>query len=96
MPISRPIPKAIPIRTSTVRCARSTVIGYTQRGNAPTARDSSFAFEAGCMAVQLLKNGVDNQVIGVRKGRTFHMPIDKALAEKRRFNKRLFSLVNTL
>lgn len=76
--------------------ARATVIGYTQRGCAPTARDSAFAFEAGSMAVQLLKNGVGNQVIGVRNGKTFYMPIDKALAEKRHFNKRLYTLVNQL
>lgn len=76
--------------------ARSTVIGYTQRGCSPTARDSMFAFEAGAMAVQLLKQGISNQVIGVKNGRTFHMPIDKALAEKKRFNKRLFRLINSL
>ena len=76
--------------------ARATVIGYTQRGCQPTARDSTFAFEAGAMAVQLLKGGIGNQVIGVKKGRTFHMPIEKALAEKRHFNKRLFTLINQL
>ncbi len=76
--------------------ARATVIGYTQRGCQPTARDSSFAFESGAMAVQLLKGGIGNQVIGVRNGRTFHMPIEKALAEKRHFNKRLYTLVNQL
>lgn len=76
--------------------ARHTVIGYTQRGCSPTARDSMFAFEAGSMAVQLLKNGVSNQVIGVKHGRTFHMPIEKALSEKRHFNRKLFNLINSL
>ncbi len=76
--------------------ARHTVIGYTQRGCTPTARDSMFAFEAGALAVQLLKNGISNQVIGVKNGRTFHMPIEKALAEKRRFNRKLFQLINSL
>ena len=76
--------------------ARSTVIGYTQRGCSPTARDSIFAFEAGAMAVHLLRNGISNQVIGVKNGRTFYMPIEKALAEKRRFNKKLYNLINSL
>ena len=76
--------------------ARHTVIGYTQRGCSPTARDSMFAFEAGAMAVQMLKEGIGNQVIGVKNGRTFYMPIEKALAEKRRFNKKLFNLINAL
>ncbi len=76
--------------------ARHTIIGYTQRGSTPTARDSIFAFEAGALAVQLLKNGISNQVIGVKNGRTFHMPIEKALAEKHRFNRKLFNQINSL
>lgn len=75
---------------------RDTVIGYTQRGAAPTARDSAFAFEAGALAVQLLRDGFGNQVIGVKNGRTFSVDIEKALAEKPHFNKKLYNLVNTL
>ncbi len=75
---------------------RNTVIGYTQRGATPTARDSAFAFEAGAAAIQLLKNGIGNQVIGVKNGRTFSIGIDEALAQKQRFNKKLYNLVNTL
>ena len=48
------------------------------------------------MAVHLLRNGISNQVIGVKNGRTFYMPIEKALAEKRRFNKKLYNLINSL
>lgn len=76
--------------------ARHTVVGYTQRGASPTARDSMFAFEAGSLAVQLLKAGMSNQVIGVKNGRTFHMPIEKALSTKRHFNKKLYNLSNSL
>jgi 6-phosphofructokinase 1 len=75
---------------------RSTVVGYTQRGSAPTARDSIFAFEAGAMAVHLLKAGVSNQVIGMKHGRTFYMPMEKALAAKRHFNRSLYNLLNAL
>lgn len=75
---------------------RSTVVGYTQRGHAPTARDGAFAFEAGAMAVNLLKHNISNQVIGVRNGRTFHMPIETALKAKSHFNRRMFNMVNAL
>lgn len=75
---------------------RSTVLGYTQRGETPTARDSIFAFEAGNMAVELLAQGIGNQVIGRKKGRVFHMDIERALAAKRSFNKHLYSLVYQL
>ena len=73
---------------------RSTVVGYTQRGADPTARDCIFAFEAGAMAVELLKQGISNQVIGMKNGKTFYMPIEKALAAKHTFNKKLYNTVN--
>lgn len=75
---------------------RATVIGYTQRGCQPTARDCSFAFEAGNMAVVLLKNGIGNQVIGTRNNRTFHTSIDTALSETRNFKESLYNLINSL
>lgn len=75
---------------------RATVVGYTQRGVAPTARDGAFAFEAGAMAVNLLKHNISNQAIGVRNGRTFHMPIETALKAKSHFNLRMFNMVNAL
>ncbi len=75
---------------------RSTVIGYTQRGHEPTAQDASFAFEAGNMAVELLRRGQGNQVIGLRHGRMFHMPIEKALKIKPRFKRHIYQLINTL
>ena len=61
---------------------RATVVGYTQRGAMPTAKDSAFAFEAGHLAVQLLNRGITNQAIGIRHGRVFHMPIADALMTK--------------
>ncbi len=75
---------------------RSTVVGYTQRGWSPTARDFSFAFEAGYMAVELLANNVSNEVIGLQNGRTFHVPIEKALSTHRPFNYRLYDMINQL
>ena len=75
---------------------RSTVVGYTQRGAEPTARDSAFAFEAGNMAVRLLRDGISNQVIGLRHGKVFYMSIDEALRSEREFNRPMYDLVNSL
>ncbi len=75
---------------------RANVIGYTQRGHEPTAQDASFAFEAGNMAVELLKSGIGNEVIGVRHGRVFHMGLDRALEVRPQFKRHLFDLVNSL
>ncbi len=79
---------------------RSTVLGYTQRGESPSAYDAAFAFEAGYLAVQLLMDGQQNLVIGVKEGRVFSMPIIQALRlqenRKDHFNRELFNLVNSL
>lgn len=83
--------------------ARATVLGYIQRGNPPSAYDSSFAFEAGHLAVKLLFESFalrdkgaeyENSAIGIRKGKIFYLPIEEALRKKRRFNKKLYKLVN--
>ena len=75
---------------------RSTVVGYTQRGALPVAKDSAFAFEAGHVAVKLLHEGISNQVIGVRNGRVFHMGIEEALKVEHTFRHDLYKLVNDI
>ena len=87
--------------TRTLRCltgceARTTILGYTQRGRQPSAYDSWFAFEAGNLAVNLLRNGIGNQVIGIRDGRVFYLPIQMALKEKREFNRPLYDMINEM
>ena len=72
------------------------MLGYTQRGRHPSAYDCWFAFEAGSLAVNLLRTGIGNQVIGIKDGRVFYMPIDMALQQKREFDLSLYNLVNEL
>ena len=76
--------------------ARATVLGYTQRGRHPSAYDSWFAFESGTLAVNLLRNGIGNQVIGIKDGRVYYMPIAMALQQKREFNLSLYNMINSL
>jgi len=75
---------------------RHTVVGYTQRGARPSARDAAFAFEAGILAVDLLSKGVSNRVIGRQKGKVFHEDIEKALKARRPFNRKLYNDINSL
>lgn len=75
---------------------RYNTIGYTQRGHEPTAQDAAFAFESAHMAVELLRRGIGNEVIGVRHGRVFHMPMEKALSIKPRFKRQIYRLINSL
>ena len=76
--------------------ARPTVLGYTQRGRTPSAYDAWFAFEAGVLAVNLLRNGIGNQVIGIKDGRVYYLPITMALQQKRDFNQSLYELINSI
>ena len=73
---------------------RPTVCGYTQRGRTPTAYDRWFAFEAGTLAVKMLAHGLGNQVIGIKDGRVYYLPIEEALATKREFNLPLYEMIN--
>ena len=73
---------------------RPTVCGYTQRGRTPTAYDRWFAFEAGTLAVKMLAHGLGNQVIGIKDGRVYYLPIEEALATKRSFNLPLYEMIN--
>ena len=75
---------------------RATVIGYTQRGCQPTARDATFAFEAGVAAVRLLQHGESNRVIGMKHGKVYDIDIDKALKAHRPFQRSLYNTINAL
>ena len=76
--------------------ARATVLGYIQRGSPPYAYDAAFAFEAGYLAAKLLNSGVSEQVIGMRNGKIFYMPIRDALQIKLSFDTATYNLINSL
>lgn len=58
--------------------ARATVLGYTQRGNTPSAYDAVFAYEAGIEAVSLLMNNEQDLVIGIKEGKVYSLSINDA------------------
>ncbi len=58
---------------------RTTILGYLQRGGSPTVLDRVRASEMGCRAVQLLKEGTANRIIGVRNNELFDMDILEGL-----------------
>lgn len=57
---------------------RATVLGYTQRGEIPSAYDAVFAYEAGIEAVRLLVHNEQDLVIGIKDGRVYSLPINEA------------------
>lgn len=62
---------------------RGTCLGHIQRGGSPTVRDRIAATRMGYHAVQILKKGIGNRVVGEKNGTVYDMDIQEALAMKK-------------
>ncbi len=58
---------------------RATILGHMQRGGNPTCRDRVMASIMGAKAVELLKEGKSNRVIGIQQGQYIDVDINEAL-----------------
>jgi 6-phosphofructokinase 1 len=56
-----------------------TVLGHVQRGGAPTAADRALASRMGAHAIEILLQGKQGRVVGVRAGKMIDLDIDEAL-----------------
>lgn len=58
---------------------RETVLGYTQRGGSPSAKDRVLACRMGSYAVSLLAEGINGVAVGVRGEDLIYTPIEDAM-----------------
>lgn len=58
---------------------RATILGYMQRGGRPSAKDRYYASIMGAYAVDILRQGKTNRVVGYRKGEFVDYDIEEAL-----------------
>ena len=72
---------------------RATVLGYVQRGGAPTPEDRLLAARLGKYSVDLLHEGVTGVAVGVKKNELHYTPIEEALAMENEPNEELHKLV---
>lgn len=72
---------------------RATVLGYVQRGGAPTPEDRLLAARLGKYSVDLLHEGVTGVAVGVINNKLRYTPIEEALAMKNEPNEELHKLV---
>lgn len=72
---------------------RATVLGYVQRGGAPTPEDRLLAARLGKYSVDLLHEGVTGVAVGVKKNELRYTPIEEALAMESEPNEELHKLV---
>lgn len=70
--------------------AKAIVLGYLQRGGAPTSADRLRATRMGYRAVQLLARGIGNRVVGVRDEKVIDEDIDEALQMELIFPQQLY------
>jgi 6-phosphofructokinase 1 len=75
---------------------RSTVIGHVQRGGAPTMADRVLASRFGYRAVELLKEGIGNRVVGIVKNAIVDYDIIEALEMKRPLDMEMYNLAMVL
>ena len=69
---------------------RATILGYTQRGGAPTAFDRILASRMGEMAVDMVLRGEVNHAVCYRGGEYISMPLDEALEYRHDFNTKVY------
>ena len=62
---------------------RATILGYMQRGGAPTCKDRVYASIMGAKAVELLENGKTNRVVAYKHGEFLDFDIQEALNMKK-------------
>ncbi len=75
---------------------RITILGYLQRGGAPTAFDRILASRYGAKAVELLIQGRYDRVVGIRNNEIIDEDIETALETKKKFNKDMYELAKIL
>ena len=62
---------------------RATILGYMQRGGAPTCKDRVYASIMGAKAVELLEEGKTNRVVAYKHGEFLDFDIQEALNMKK-------------
>lgn len=72
------------------------ILGYTQRGGAPSAYDRLAGSQMGAHAVDLLCSGKRNRAVGINGSGIFDMDLDEALAVEKKFDETIYELTKIL
>ena len=76
--------------------ARVTILGHLQRGGSPTAQDRILSSRLGVAAIEALKDGQRNIMIGVKDDKIVYVPINKAIHIDKPIAKELINVLNVL
>ncbi len=61
---------------------RTTILGHIQRGGSPTYADRAFATRAGIHAVEILRMGKTNLMVGIKSDEIIEVPLSDAITKK--------------
>ncbi len=75
--------------------ARVTILGYTQRGGTPTARDRVLATRYGVKAAEMVKEGQWGMMAALRGDAIVAVPLAEALAELKTVPRELYEIAQT-
>lgn len=75
---------------------RATILGYMQRGGAPTCKDRVYASIMGAKAAELLCEGKSNRVIAYKNGSFLDFDIQEALSMKKDISEDQFEISKLL
>ena len=73
-----------------------TILGHTQRGGSPSARDRLLASRLGAAAVQALNEGITNVMLGEACGAVVRVPFGEVVGQRKQVDPALFELVDVL
>lgn len=73
-----------------------TILGHVQRGGSPSAADRVLASQLGNAAVQALREGKSNQMVGIINKKVVYTAFGKAIKHHQKINQDLLTLANVL
>lgn len=76
--------------------ARVTILGHLQRGGTPTANDRILASRLGYAAIEALKDGQRNVMVGVKDNQIVYVPFNKAIRVDKPIDEELINVLNVL
>ncbi len=75
---------------------RVSILGHLQRGGRPTARDRILASCTGVGAIEAIKQGQRNIMVGYRMGDVVYVPFSEAIRTDKYLDRRLITVLNEL
>lgn len=76
--------------------AKVCVLGHIQRGGSPTASDRILASRFGAQAIEALRRGECDSMVGLYHGEMITVPFTEALGQKKKISRELVLLAQTL